>query len=198
MPRRPSKRRRILAVVAVAVVLGARPAWAYWTAQQTMPSQTIDLGTIDISASRSATVGLDTTALYPGASVAQVYQVTNAGTLPLSYYAEGWASGALGAALVIKVTDAGAVTGSGASATCGGTQLVPSASTMPTVSPGSPIAYASASAGRSVTVWPAGGPTPASTTICVQASLPTSAASALQGQTSSVNIRFVGEQVGQP
>jgi predicted ribosomally synthesized peptide with SipW-like signal peptide len=193
-----SLRIRVGLVLAVVLALGAAPAWAYWTAQQSVPSQTFELGTIDIAAGRTGTVGLDTSALYPGASLAQVYQVTNAGTLPLSYFARGWATGALGAALAVKVTGASSVTGTFPTATCGGTQLTPSASALPSASPGTPVAYASPSAGRTATVWPTGGPTPTSTTICVQVSLPTTAANTLQGQTATVTVQFVGEQVGQP
>jgi predicted ribosomally synthesized peptide with SipW-like signal peptide len=195
---RLSRRAKVLSLAAVLVAVGAAPAWAYWSAQQTVPAQTVTLGTIRITGVRSGSVGFDTSALYPGASLAQVYQVSNAGTLPLSFYATGWATGPLGSALAIRVTNASTVTGTFPAATCGGTQLAPSATSLPTASPGTPIAYASPSAGRAVTVWPSGGPSPTASAICVQVTLPTTAASALQSQTTSVNVQFTGEQVGRP
>lgn len=200
MLKRLSLRAKVVAGAVVILVLGAAPAWAYWSAQQNAPAQTFNVGHLDLTAAQSGTVSLDTTLLYPGASVAEVYQVSNAGSLPLSFFARGWASGSLGANLAIKVTNAGTVTGTFPSATCGGTQVPPNATAVPTASPGAPIAFSSPAASRTP-LQPSTGPnagTPSTTTICVQASLPTNAPNALQSQSTTVNVQFLGEQVGQP
>jgi len=196
-----SLRAKVLFAVVVACLLGAAPAWSYWTASQSVSNtQSLKVGHLDMTTAQSGSVSLSTSQLYPGASVAQVYQIANVGSLALSFYANGWATGALGSGLVVKVTNASSVTGSFPSATCSGAQLPPSATALPSASPGALIAYGTAAPDRAA-LQPSTGPyagSPSTSTICVQAALPTSAPSALQGQSSTVNVQFVGRQVAQP
>lgn len=185
-------RSRLIALAVLAAVLGAAPAWAYWTAGQPVTkTQTFNVGHLDITATPGSAAVLNVGPLYPGATEAAVVTVANAGSIPLSFYANGSAAGALGAALSIKVTNASTTSGTFPAMSCGGTQLAPSASSLPTAAP-TPIAYATPAAGRTP-LQPSG-----STTICLQAGLPTSAADSLQGQTTTVSLRFVGDQVAQP
>jgi predicted ribosomally synthesized peptide with SipW-like signal peptide len=196
-----SLRAKVLAVTAFVIVLGAGPAWAYWTAQSSPSAQPFNLGHLDVTASKSAAGTLDVTGLMPGQSAAQVYRIANGGSIPLSFYVNGWATGDLGAALRFTVTDGSSVTTPSPSAVaCTGTQLAPSATSLPSAAPGSLIAYGTPAAARA-TLLPSAGPyagTPSTTTICVQALLPTTAANALQGATATVNVQVVGEQVAQP
>lgn len=196
----PSRRARWIVGSVLVVALGAAPAWSYWTAQVKAPAPTLNVGHLDLTAAKTGTVTLDIPSMYPGATAAQVYQVANAGSIPLSFFANAWVAGAMSGSLLVTVTDASAAAGAFPTASCPGTVIGASASALPSTSPGARLAYASPAASRAA-LKPSAGPyagTPSTATICVQAQLATTAPNALQGSTATVNVQFMGEQVGQP
>lgn len=206
MSRRSARIRAFLAL-GVVLVAGTATTWASWSDTKTSNAGTLTFGNIDVGLVTTAASPLNTSSLYPGATAAGIYKVVNNGDLPLSFWVSAWASGPLGAALAIKVTTASAVAGAYPSATCTGSAIAPAASALPSASPGSPIAYSSPMASRftlspgatsSASPAPALSTGPAVATICVQAGLPTTAASSLQGASTTVNVNVVGEQVKQP
>lgn len=190
MLKRLSMRARVAVLVAVVLVLAAGPAWGYWTARRDTPAQRIDLGVLDLvvnDADPLTTFALpNATAMYPGTSTAAVLTVRNAGTLPLSYYAEASATDPLGSALRFTVT-AGTVTGSAPNQTCTGAVLAGPLSLGPTTGP----LLASDAARRTLAAG-------ASEQLCLQASLPTTAPASLQGTTTALTVVFHGKQVSAP
>lgn len=184
------RRWRLVLLLAAVPVLGAVPAWAYWTSTQPVPDSTMPLGTLDLTVNDAdphttfAFPGAG--AMYPGTSTAAVLAVRNAGNVPLAYYAQASATDPLGAALRYTVTG-GAVTGTAPHQACGGTVIAGPLNL--TSSPGPFVADDTTR--RLLGVG-------AVETLCVQAALPPDAAATLQGTTTSITIRFYGKQVGQP
>jgi len=126
----------LLAAVA-AVLLGGRGSFAFWTGSATIPGTTIHSGSVDVKLNGAdndstsfATLGVS--GLTPGGSTAVVITVSNGGASPLTYYVDAAASNAdgkgLGAALVVRLTGAAAVTGTGTARSCGGA-VVPGSGT---------------------------------------------------------------------
>lgn len=184
---RDSRTVRLLLSLGMVVGLGASGTYAYWTDTVTVTGTTITAGTIDLKVNDSDTVTTFTTmnvsTMVPGDSTAGVVTVKNAGTAPLKYYVDASPSNAdnkgLGAALVVKVTGDSATSGSGKAVTCAGLALSGSGTGFTTSMLGSAASPRLLAAG-------------ATESICIQATLPTTAASTLQGATTNVTFTFNG------
>jgi len=194
-PRRLSLRAKVIAAAAFAMVLGAGPAWAYWTAQSSPPAQPFNVGRLDLTLNGQdasvAVSGMTVTNLVPGNTVAGILTIANAGSLPLSYYATIAGTDAdgkhLAASLQVAVSRAGTVSGSGIGSTCTGGTALSGAS----ISTGR-LAYTSDAAGRQPLA------TGASERLCIQLTLSSTAPTTVQGGTSTITMTATGEQVGQP
>lgn len=204
MPRRPSLRglglrARIAIVLGVVLALGAAPAWAFWSAQQDVPAQKFDLGTLDVQLNgQNATVaisGLTLTGMVPGNSVAGLVTVKNAGTIPLSYWPTIAGSNADGKGVAnnlgVVVKLGGSVSGASPAQTCTGGSTPTGAATRASTST-QVLAYGTA-AGARKQLLPG-----ASEVLCVQLQLDATAPSALQGGLTTMTITANGAQVGQP
>ena len=177
---------RVRAVLGLAVVLAlATPGtYAHWTDEVQVSGTTITSGTLDLRVDGQDQVtgytALDITPMVPGNSTAAVLTIRNNGTAPLTYTAATSATNAdgksLGAALVVKVTGDTTVTGSAPATTCAGAALPGSAAD---------LNGALFSTGRLLAP-------DATEKVCVQVTLPTNAASALQGATTTIGITWTG------
>lgn len=192
---RPGRRRarrahdggvRALLSLGLVAAVGASGTLAYWTDSVTVSGTTLSAGTLDLRVNGSDTVTGFTTmniaTLVPGNTTAAVLTVTNNGTAPLRYSLDAAATNAdgkgLGAALTVKITADAATTGSSPSVTCAGSALAGSGSAFAAdlVPAASPRQLAAG----------------ASETLCVQATLPSNAASSLQGATTDVTFTATG------
>ena len=177
--------RAALALGAI-VCVGVGGTYAYWSDSVPVSGVTITSGTLDLKVNNADSItnysGLNLTNMVPGNSTAAVLTVQNAGNVPLTYYADGSATGPLGAALVVKITGDTSVTGSGSSATCAGTALANSGTSFSSNLIGSSANPRTLAAG-------------ASESICVQATLPSTASSSLQGTTTNIALTFNANQV---
>jgi predicted ribosomally synthesized peptide with SipW-like signal peptide len=203
MLKRLSLRARIAVVLGIVLALGAAPAWAYWQSQQSVPSSSFTLGRLDLRLNAQdgtvAVSGLSSVAtMYPGDSVAGIVTVTNAGTVPLSYWATISGSNADGKGMAdnldVAVARGGTVVGTAPKQTCsGGTKPagVPAKASTAT-SPPITLAYGSAAAAREV-LQPN-----TSEQLCVQLTLDVATPGSVQGATTTVTITANGEQVAQP
>ena len=184
---RDSRTLRLLLSLGMVVGLGASGTYAYWTDTVEVTGTTISTGTIDLQVNDQNTVTNFTTmnvsTMVPGDSTAGVVVVKNNGTAPLKYWVDASPSNAdgkgLGAALVAKVTNDTAVSGSGKAITCAGTAISPSGTAFTTdlvATSASPRLLAPG----------------ASESVCIQATLPSNAASSLQGATTNITFTFTG------
>lgn len=132
-PRRRSVRLRALLSMGLVATLGATGTFAFWTDDVQISGATFTAGTLDLTVNNAdpyATTNLSMTNMTPGSSVAEVLTFRNAGTAPLKYTVRGILGGPdatdynTASALVLRITTATTVTGSGNARTCGGTQLV--------------------------------------------------------------------------
>ncbi|SDS84513.1 TasA family protein [Microlunatus soli] len=179
---------RLRAALALGAVgcLGVAGTFAYWTDSVPVSGTTITTGTLDLKVNGSDSLpsytSLSISNMVPGNSTAAVLTVRNAGTVPLTYYATSTASSNLGSALTTKVTGATSTDGSGNAKTCSGTTLPNSGTAFGGNLVGTKSDQRSLSAGSSETV-------------CIQATLPSTASSSLQGLTSNVTLSFEASQV---
>lgn len=187
-------RTRALLALGLVAALGATRTAAYWSDSRTVPDQSLTLGHLDLVVDGddpdTAFTQLTTPSLQPGGSTAGVMTVKNAGTLPLSYWAEWQASdpGGMRGSLTAKVTGASSTGGSGTALTCPGSALANSATSIST----SATAFLGTNAARRTLA--AG----ASETVCVQVSMSSTAPGTLQGATAPVTITFHAKQLGAP
>jgi len=179
---------RIKAVLSLGILVGfgAVSTLASWTGQATATSSistaTVALGvggTAGSASSVSYQMPITGNNLFPGATSASVVVVKNTGSISAPYSFQGKitesGSATLGSALGIQVKTGASVSGSGSSVTCsGGTVLM-------TKTAGSK--FGSASATRPLTPG-------ASESLCVQYSLPVTAANALQGASTTIALDF--------
>ncbi|HUS22983.1 MAG TPA: TasA family protein [Aeromicrobium sp.] len=173
---------RIILSLGLACGLGSVGTFAYWTDQVPVTGVTFSSGSIDLRVNNQDSVSgyttLNLTAMVPGNSSAGVLTIRNQGLSPLKYVATSSATNADGknlrGGLTVKVTGDSAVSGSGASSTCSGSAL---------------SGTTSALNGDLITTGRLLQPS-TSETLCVQVSLPTNAASALQGATSDISFTF--------
>lgn len=183
---RTSRRAPVWTVLVAAAVLGmgSTGTYAYWSDQVTVEGTQITSGTLDLMVddqdSITATVKLDLVTAVPGNSTAAVFTVRNSGTAPLEYHLDAAATNVdgkgLGAALQVRVTD-GAVTGVAPAQTCGGTEIA--------VRTGFAADLVAPAAARPLAAG-AGEP------LCIEATLPLTAHTSLQGATTDVSLTFVG------
>jgi alternate signal-mediated exported protein len=165
--------------------VGAAGTFAHWTDDVTMTGITFTAGTIDLKVNNLDTIASYTTLnisnMVPGNTVAGVLTVKSSGTAPLKYTATSTATDSDGknlrGALTVKVTGDSSVTGSSPSATCAGSALSGTGSSLNTglITTGRLLA--------------AGG---ATESICIQVTLPSGASSSLQGGTTNVSLTFTG------
>ncbi|WP_343991225.1 SipW-dependent-type signal peptide-containing protein [Nocardioides dubius] len=163
--------------------LGAVATSAFWTDQVTVAGTGFSAGTLDLEVNDDpddavALTTLSLSNMVPGNSAAGVLKVENTGTVPLAYNASTAATNPdaknLAGALTVKVTGSASVTGAAPTATCAGTALAgtgtslaaPLVSTKRVLAPG------------------------ASETLCVQVTLPTAAGNALQGSATVATFTF--------
>ncbi len=177
---------KALLSMGILVGFGAVSTLAAWTGTATA---TADISAATVSLVAGATNSATTTDYtvpiaganwYPGMSQAALVVVKNTSPISVPYSITGSVtesgSGTLGNALNVVVTPGWTVSGTAPNATCTGTgtQLITKISlgTFPGAKPGSTLA-------------PGG-----SETLCVQYSLPTNAASGLQGNSTTVKLTF--------
>jgi predicted ribosomally synthesized peptide with SipW-like signal peptide len=176
--------RALLALGAVGVLGATGSTFAAWSDSASVAGTTFTTGTIDLKVDGQDNVtgytALNLTTMVPGNTVAGVLTVSNSGTAPLKYTGATTASNGdgkgLATALTVKVTTAAVVTGSSPTATCGGTTVA-----------GGGIALNGSLVGTGRLLAPGAGET-----LCVQVTLPGSAASSLQGATTNVSFSFTG------
>lgn len=179
-----SVRLRALLGLALVLVLGTGRTWAHWSDQVTVAGTSLQTGTIDLKVNDAdevtgyATLNLLT--MVPGNSTAAVLTVKNSGTAPLKFTATSSGTNAdgkgLAAALSVKVTGDTTTGGTAPATTCPGAALPGGGTTLG----GSLL-----STGRQLAAG-------ASEKVCVQLSLPLSAATSLQGAATSVTLTFTG------
>lgn len=173
---------KALLSMGILVGFGAVSTLAAWTgsatATSTMSAATVSLGVGNTASdSPTYTIPLSPTGWYPGMSQAAIVVVKNSGSITVPYSISGSITeadgGKLGNALNVIVTS-GKVTGTAPNATCNGDQLLNKGATQPfpTASTRDPLAPN------------------ASETLCVQYSLPATAANTLQGNSTSVKLTF--------
>lgn len=182
---------RVRAALALGAVLtvGVSGTYALWTDSVPVSGVTISSGVLDLKVNTldavPAYTDLNLTGMVPGNTVAGILTVRNAGTIPLTYYATAAATNAdgkgLGAALVVKVTADSAVTGTAPARTCAGAALATTGTTFAGNLVGAPATQRSLAAG-------------VSETLCIQATLPTTAVSSLQGATTNISLTFTASQ----
>jgi predicted ribosomally synthesized peptide with SipW-like signal peptide len=183
-PGQRSQKLRALLGLGVLLGIGATGTFAFWTDDVTITGTSFTAGTIDLKVNNADSItgytSLNLATMVPGNSTAAVLTIKNNGTAPLKYTATATPSNAdgkgLGAALAVKVTADSSITSTSPSATCAGTALTGTATSLNAslISPGRLLAAG------------------ASETICVQVKLPDAAASALQGATTNVGFTFTG------
>ncbi|MFC8302287.1 SipW-dependent-type signal peptide-containing protein [Specibacter sp. NPDC057265] len=166
------------------VGLGAVSTLAAWTGTATATSAPITAAKVSLGVGATAdnassyTVPINGSNWYPGMSQALPVVVKNTSTLALPYSITGSvtenAGGGLGQALHVVVT-AGTVTGTAPNVSCTGTPLVSKAALASFPAP---------------VVRPSSLAPEASETLCVQYSLPATANTALQGNSTTVKLTF--------
>jgi predicted ribosomally synthesized peptide with SipW-like signal peptide len=165
--------------------IGAAGTFAHWTDAVTVSGVTFTAGTIDLKVNNLDTVASYTTLnisnMVPGNSVAGVLTIKNSGTAPLKYTATSSGTNAdskdLRSGLTVKVTGDSSVTGSSPSATCAGSALSGTGA--------SSVNSQFITTGRLLA-------SNGTETICLQVTLPSTAASSLQGATTNVTLTFTG------
>lgn len=166
--RAPGLGRGVLAITVAAAVLliGGHSSLAFWSDSSTVTGTTITTGSVDLKldgADNTTFSALSLSAMVPGDTTAGVLTVRNAGRSPLKYTVDATATNAdgknLASVLVVKVTGAGAVTGSGHARTCAGSAIAGS---------GTSFAAGLIPTARTLAVG-------AQETLCIQATLPNAA-----------------------
>lgn len=175
---------KALLSMGILVGFGAVSTLAAWTGTATATA-TINAATVSLGAgatgsttSTSYTVPVTEANWYPGMSQAALVVVKNTSPISVPYSITGsvmeTGNGTLGNALNVIVKTGGSVSGTAPNATCLGTSLITKSSlgSFPAAELRSPL-------------------TPGGTeTLCVQYTLPTNAASGLQGNSTTVKLTF--------
>lgn len=190
---RNSRALRGILSLGMVVGLGATGTYAYWTDQATITGTTITAGTIDLKASTdggttyvdnpSDFTTMNVQSMVPGDTTAGVITIKNTGTAPLKYWIDASGSNAdtkgLAAALVAKVTLDTATSGNQPAVTCAGAAVGGSGTTFSTSLMGTSTTGRLLAAG-------------ATEKICIQAGLPSSANTSLQGATTDLTFTVTG------
>jgi predicted ribosomally synthesized peptide with SipW-like signal peptide len=177
---------------------GAVGTYAYWSDQATLTTGGFDSGTLDLTVdgTLAGQAGTYTKSAFtlsdmiPGESVASSLSLENGGSVALTYTATATASGALAPGLTFRVYTGGAASNSGTAAagnrvgSCSGTSVFG-----PTTLTGS-----AASVIASARQLDPGD----DETLCIVATLSSSAANALQGQPATASFVFHAQQLGAP
>jgi predicted ribosomally synthesized peptide with SipW-like signal peptide len=184
-----SVRLRALLSAGMVLGLGAVGTLAAWTDESTATA-TFTAGALDLKlktlpngtlANNVAVTSLDLTDMYPGVSLAATVQVSNSGTVPLSYTLTGSAVAGtgdlanLGASLLVGVYAGGTANNTETTGSCTGGTLIETASvalTGPLISVPRPLA-------------PAG-----TADLCLVVSLPLNAGTNLQGTSTTATLTF--------
>ncbi|MCL8027371.1 hypothetical protein [Nocardioides bruguierae] len=167
-----------LGVVATLLVTSTQ---ASWTDTVAVGGATITTGTLDLRVDGSDAVAsfddLSLAGLVPGSSTAAVLTLENSGTVPLAWTAASSGTDApLLGGLVVDVTGATTVTGTGSARTCGGTSLAGVTGSLGGTLVGTKRQIA------------AGG----SETVCVEVTLPLTAPVSLAGHSTDLTLTFTG------
>lgn len=185
MSRRAMQVKALLAM-GILVGFGSVSTLAAWTGTATA---TANLGTATVSlatgktaaeaTSAEYTVPLNATNWYPGTSQAAMVAVKNTSSISVPYKIEGEivesGSGTLGKALKVLVKTGSTVSGTAPSATCSGNTVIltkDAGSAFPQA-----VERAKLSSG-------------AAESLCVEYSLPSTAVNSLQGNTTSIKLKF--------
>jgi predicted ribosomally synthesized peptide with SipW-like signal peptide len=197
--RRPKHGRiRALLTLGAALGLGAVGTFAYWSDQATLATGPISSGTLDLTldgnlSGQGGTYTQTSFALanmIPGESVASAVTVANGGSVTLRYTATATAAGGLAAGLTFEVFTGGTATNTGTEAagnragSCTG-----SSSFGPAVLTG--VAQTVIGAPRQLS-------SSSSDSVCVVATLPTTAGNSLQETTATATLLFDAKQLGAP
>lgn len=183
-PTERSVRIRALLAAGMVLGLGAVGTLAAWTDESTATA-TFSAGTLDLKlgtlpdgpfTDTVTLTTLDMPTMYPGASKAGMISVSNSGTVPLSYTLAGAGTGTLGAALKVSVYAGGTAANNASTGSCSGTLL--GTADLPLV--GTLISSA-----RTL-------PATSTESLCLLVKLPSTAANALQGTTSTATFTFTG------
>jgi predicted ribosomally synthesized peptide with SipW-like signal peptide len=182
---------RALLSIGTVLGLGAVGTLAAWTDEATATA-TFSAGTLDLklaavpggtAADSIAVTSLNMTGMYPGVSRAAVVEVSNSGTVPLGYLLAGTAvngsgglGGNLGSALTVSIYPGGAATNSGSTGSCSGTAN--GAGNIPLI--GSLLSTSRPLAPGTTEV------------LCLLVALPATAATELQGTSTTATFRFTG------
>lgn len=186
-PRRRTGRVRALLALGVVLGLGSLTTGAYWTDDATVTGITLSSGKLDLKLDGqddlTGYTSLSITNMVPGQSVAAVLTVSNAGNVPFTYTATSTATNPdsknLAGALTVKVTGATTVTGSSPTATCGGATLAGT---------GAALGGGLVTTARTIT--------PGNLErLCLQITLPTTAANSVQDASTGVTLSFNASQV---
>jgi predicted ribosomally synthesized peptide with SipW-like signal peptide len=180
-----SARTRAALSLGVVLAVGSTGTLAYWTDNATVDGITFTAGTIDLQVDEADSIPdyakLDLSNMVPGNSMAASLKIKNNGTAPLKYTATSSATPAvLSGALDVKVTSAGAPTGTAPNMSCAGDHLTWAQTTL-----GGPLLARNPSPNSQLQAG-------ATDTVCIQVTLPSGANTILQGATSTVSLTFTG------
>lgn len=182
-----SHRRAVRSVLSACAALGVGVVGAFSLHDGTAVVEPVtgELGKVNLRVDAGSMLGfssLRVAEMRPGDTTAGVLTVENTGTVPLRYHVDATTSDGedvgFGAALRVKVTGADSTTDHGRMATCPGDRLSGTRRSF------APMLVASGRAGRTLTAG-------ASETLCLEARLPLSAPSRLQGATTQVELEVV-------
>lgn len=189
--------------VVLALVLGAVPAWAYWSASRPVSSPTFTLGNLQVQVGSGAspasfaattTAPLNASTLSPGASYAALVTVKNTGTVAASYWISVAGSGPLVGtspnSLTTTVTQSATVTGAAPAAHCSTGTSLASGQTVTTTDT-TLNNMSSAQAGRRQLVVPGS----STETVCIEVAMTATAPSTDQGQSANLVYTFNATQV---
>lgn len=177
---------RVRAVLALGLVvsIAATGSLAAWTDTVNVDGTTLTAGRIDLQVNNQDAIasynGLNISNMVPGNSTANVLTVKNNGNVPLTYVVNASfvdaAPNGMGAALTAKVTGNATITGTSPTATCSNAALAGTGNSFSNglVSTPRPLAAG------------------ASENLCIQATLPGTAPSSLQGGSTTLSFQFIG------
>jgi predicted ribosomally synthesized peptide with SipW-like signal peptide len=176
---------RYLLSAGTVIGLSVTGTLAVWSDTVTVSGTTFSTGTIDLQVNNLDTIAsyttMNITNMVPGNSTAGVLTVKNNGTAPLKYTLDASASNGdtkgLGAALAVNVTTAATVTGTSPTATCAGTAVNTATTLVTGIIPAASARLLNPGATE---------------TLCIQATLPSNAASTLQNASTNVVLTFTG------
>jgi predicted ribosomally synthesized peptide with SipW-like signal peptide len=190
-----STRTRAVLSLGVVAALGTTGTFAFWTDSATVSGTSFTAGTLDLQVNNADSVAnasgtLSMTNMSPGATSAQILTVKNNGNVPLKWTLAGLLTGgtddaAFSTNSAISVTvKTGTISGSGNSATCGGTTLA------------GPTVLTTSSANLIATPQPttpgSGVGAAATVPLCFQVTFSESAPTSLQNKSAKATFTFTG------